>query len=141
MAGVRLSRNRLNGQRRRTAAGRPLERRSTLYFRSMIRLGNSARFTPHEIDEFRQFGLDMGHVKHQTDIEQALSRWAHILADERFDLLEKIAFELAKANGAKLPAKFRVLMQVRPHARQQNNIETRREWPDAGHQLPSADAN
>jgi hypothetical protein len=82
----------------------------------MIRLGNSVRFTPQEVDEFRQVGLDMGNVKHQKDIEQELSRWAHILADERFDLLEKIALELAKANGTKLPAKFRVVMQVRRHA-------------------------
>ena len=82
----------------------------------MIRLGNSVRFTPQEVDEFRQVGLDMGNVKHQKDIEQELSRWAHILADERFDLLEKIALELAKANGTKLPTKFRVVMQVRRHA-------------------------
>ena len=82
----------------------------------MIRLGNSARFTPHEVDEFRQVGLNMGSVKHQKDIEQELSRWAHVLADERFDLLEKIALELARANGAKLPAEFRVGMQVLRHA-------------------------
>ena len=82
----------------------------------MIRLGNSARFTPHEVDEFRQVGLDMASVKHQKDIERELSRWAHVLADERFDLLEKIALELAKAKGAKAPAKFRVVMQVRRQA-------------------------
>ena len=81
----------------------------------MIRLGNSARFTPHEVDELRRVGLDMGNVKHPKDIEQELSRWAHILADERFDLLEKIALELAKANGAKLPAKLRVVTQARRH--------------------------
>ena len=80
----------------------------------MIRLGDSARFTPHEVDEFRRVGLDMGNVKHERDIEQELSRWAHILADERFDLLEKIALELAKANGA--TAEFRVGMQVLRHA-------------------------
>ena len=82
----------------------------------MIRLGDSARFTPHEVDEFRRVGLDMGNVKHERDIEQELSRWAHVLADERFDLLEKIALELARANGAKLPTKFGVVMQVRRHA-------------------------
>ena len=74
----------------------------------MIRLGNSARFTPHEVDEFRQVGLDMGNVKHQKDIEQELSRWAHIVAEERFDLLEKIALEMAKANGAELPPRLSV---------------------------------
>jgi hypothetical protein len=70
----------------------------------MIRLGNSTRFTRHEVDEFRQVGLDMGNVKHQEDIEQELSRWAHILADERFDLLEKVALEMAKAKGNYLPS-------------------------------------
>lgn len=74
----------------------------------MIRLGNSARFAPHEIDEFRQVGLDMSNVKDQQGIEQELTRWAHILADERFDLLEKIALEMAKANAAKLPPKLSV---------------------------------
>jgi len=82
----------------------------------MIRLGNSTRFTRHEVDEFRQVGLDMGNVNHQEDIEQELSRWAHILADERFDLLEKVALEMAKAKGAKLPAKLRVVMQARRDA-------------------------
>ena len=75
----------------------------------MIRRGNSARFTPHEVDEFRQVGLDMSNVKHQKDIEQELSRWTHILADERLDLLEKIALEMAKAAGAKLPPKLTVI--------------------------------
>ncbi len=79
----------------------------------MIRLGDSARFTPHEVGQFRQVGLDMRNVKHQKDIEQELSRGLTSLADERFDLLEKIALELAKANGAKLPAKLRVVMQAR----------------------------
>jgi hypothetical protein len=55
-------------------------------------------------------------VKRQEDIEQELSRWAHILAEERLDLLEKIAFEMAKANGAKLPARLRVVMEARHHA-------------------------
>jgi hypothetical protein len=35
-----------------------------------------------EADEFREFGLDMGSVKHQKDVEQQSSRRAHILADE-----------------------------------------------------------
>jgi hypothetical protein len=77
----------------------------------MIRLGNSARFTPHEVDELRQVGLDMGDVKHQKDIEQELSRWAHILANERFDLLEKVALEMANASGVKLPPKLNALCE------------------------------
>jgi hypothetical protein len=75
----------------------------------MIRLGNAARFTPTELEEFRQIGLDLGDVRHQDDIEQEVSRWAHTLADERFDLLEKIASVMAKAKGEKLPPKLNVV--------------------------------
>jgi hypothetical protein len=56
-------------------------------------------------------GLDLGDVRHQNDIEQEVSRWAHTLADERFELLEKIAAEMAKVKGVKLPRKLRI---VRP---------------------------
>jgi hypothetical protein len=72
----------------------------------MIRLGSSVHFTPHEADELRKVGLDISNVKHQQDIEQELRRWAHILADERFDLLEKIALEMAKAKGVRFPPKL-----------------------------------
>jgi hypothetical protein len=34
-------------------------------------------------------------------------------ADKRFDLLEKIALELVKSNGAKLPPKRSVVMPAR----------------------------
>jgi len=75
----------------------------------MIRSGNSARFTPTEVEEFRQIGLDLGDVRHQKDIEREVSRWAHTLADERFALLEKIASAMAKAKGVKLPPKLNVV--------------------------------
>ena len=88
----------------------------------MIRLGNSARFTPHEVEEFRQVGLDMGNVKDQKDIEQELSRWAHILANERFDLLEKIALEMANVSGAKLPPKLSALCEETEIKRAPNSV-------------------
>ena len=75
----------------------------------MIRSGKSARFTPREVEDFRQVGLDLGEVRRQDDIEQEVSRWAHTLADERFDLLEKIAAAMAKAKGVKLPPKLNVV--------------------------------
>jgi hypothetical protein len=78
----------------------------------MIRLGNSARFTSHEVDEFRKVGLDVGNVMHQKDIEQEVSRWAHTLADERFDLLEKIASAMAKSKGVNLPPKLSVCRET-----------------------------
>jgi len=75
----------------------------------MIRSGNLARFTPTEVEEFRQIGLDLDGAKRQSDIEQEVSRWAHTLADERFDLLEKIAAAMAKAKGVQLPPRLNVV--------------------------------
>jgi hypothetical protein len=75
----------------------------------MIRSGNAARFTPTEVEEYRQIGLDLGGVRHQDDIEQEVSRWAHTIAVERFDLLEKIAAAMATAKGVQLLPKFTVV--------------------------------
>jgi hypothetical protein len=80
----------------------------------MIRSGISARFTPPEVEEFRQIGLHFGDVKHQGDIEQEVSRWAYTLAVERFDLLEKIASAMAKVKGVKLPLSSLSCLQVLP---------------------------
>jgi hypothetical protein len=74
----------------------------------MIRSDNSTRFTPHEIDVFRQVGLDMADVKRQTDIHTEVTRWADALAYERFGLLEQIVVEMAKAKGVKFPPKLSV---------------------------------
>lgn len=70
---------------------------------AMIRSGNSIRFTPNETDEFRQVGLDMADIKCQNDLDAEVTRWAYTLAYERFDLLERIAAEMAKAKGVNLP--------------------------------------
>jgi hypothetical protein len=75
----------------------------------MIRSSSLARFTPTEVEELRQIGLDLCKVRCQDDIEQEVSRWANTLADERFDLLEKIASEMAKAKGVQLPRKLRAV--------------------------------
>jgi hypothetical protein len=72
----------------------------------MISSGNSTRFTPHEVSELRQVGLDLADVECQDDLDKELTRWAHTLAGERFDLLEQIAAEMAKAKGVKLPPKL-----------------------------------
>ncbi len=74
----------------------------------MIRWGNSTRFTPHEVSELRQVGLDLADVKCQNDLDAELTRWAHTIAYERFGLLEQIAAEMAKAKGVKLPPKLGV---------------------------------
>ena len=65
----------------------------------MIRYGGSIRFTSHELDEFRDIGLDLSDAKDQATLEQELSRWAHLIARERPDLLGKIADAMARAKG------------------------------------------
>ncbi|HQV14290.1 MAG TPA: hypothetical protein PK620_05200 [Denitromonas sp.] len=72
----------------------------------MLRAGNALRFTPDEIEDFRKLGLDFDGARTRDDIEQALTQWAATLNDERPDLLEKIAVELAKAKGIPLPARL-----------------------------------
>lgn len=74
----------------------------------MIRSGSSTRFTSHEVSELRQVGLDLANVKCQDDLDAELTRWTHTLADERFDLLEQIAVEMATAKGMTLPPKLSV---------------------------------
>lgn len=72
----------------------------------MLRAGNALRFTPDEIEGFRELGLDFEGAQTQDDIEQALAQWTDTLNDERPTLLEKIAVELAKAKGIPLPARL-----------------------------------
>ena len=72
----------------------------------MLRAGDALRFTPDEIEDFRKLGLDFDGARTQNDLDQALARWADTLNDERPDLLEKIAAELAKARGIPLPARL-----------------------------------
>jgi len=72
----------------------------------MLRAGNALRFTPDEIEDFRKLGLDFDGARTPDDFEQVLSHWANTLNDERPNLLEKIAVELAKAKGIQLPARL-----------------------------------
>ncbi len=72
----------------------------------MLRAGDALRFTPDEIEDFRKLGLDFDGARTQDDLDQALARWADTLNDERPDLLEKIAAEMAKARGIPLPARL-----------------------------------
>ena len=72
----------------------------------MFRAGSTLRFTPEEIETYEKLGLDFDGARTQDDIEQVLARWADTLNDERPDLLEKIAAEMAKARGITLPARL-----------------------------------
>ena len=82
----------------------------------MLRAGESLRFTPDEVDEFRSLGLDFEGVRTQDDIEQALTAWAGTLADERPDLLDKIVSEMAKVKGVKPPARLTTVVSGAPSA-------------------------
>lgn len=73
----------------------------------MLRAGDSIRFTPQEIEEFRLLGLDFLGVRTQDGLEQALVGWTDALAQERPDLLEKIALEMAREKGVKPPAQLK----------------------------------
>ena len=72
----------------------------------MLRAGDTLRFTPDEIEDYRKLGLDFDGAQTQGDVEQALTRWVGTLNDERPDLLEKIATEMGKARGFPLPARL-----------------------------------
>lgn len=72
----------------------------------MLRAGHSLRFTPTEIEELRRVGLDVDGTRTQDDLDQALAQWAGTLAEERPQLLDKIASALAQAKGASLPARL-----------------------------------
>ena len=76
----------------------------------MLRAGDTPRFTPDEIEGLRKLGLDFDGARTQGDVYQVLARWADTWNDERPDLLDKIAAELARPKGVHLPAR---LTQVR----------------------------
>ena len=72
----------------------------------MIRAGHNLRFTPDDIEGFRKLGHDFDGARTQDDVEQVLTRWADTLTDKRPDLLDKIAAELARTKGVRLPARL-----------------------------------
>ena len=72
----------------------------------MLRAGHSLRFTPAETDELRKLGIGVGGARTQDDLDQALAQWAGTLAEERPELLEKIAAAMAQANDTSLPVRL-----------------------------------
>lgn len=75
----------------------------------MLRAGKALRFTPREVEGFRQVGLDFEGARTQDDIDEALGRWTRTLADERPDLLDRIAGAMADALWVKLPPRLSVV--------------------------------
>ena len=78
----------------------------------MLRAGSSIRFTPQEVDDFRSLGIDLHGVRTQDGLEQSLAAWANVLSQDRPDLLEKIALEMARQRGVKPPVKLLVQLQA-----------------------------
>ena len=66
----------------------------------MLRAGNALRFVPRDIELLLSLDLNFTQAKNGDDIGQALGRWTQTLADERPDLLDKIALDVAKVTGA-----------------------------------------
>lgn len=82
----------------------------------MLRAGKTLRFTPGEIERYRFLGLDFAGARTRDDIEQALGRWTQTLADERSDLLDKIALEMAKVKGVRPPPMVGLVASAVPFA-------------------------
>ena len=75
----------------------------------MLHTDDSLRFTPAEVEEFRSLGIDFDGVRTQADVEAALATWTNVLGEERPDLLEKIALEMARAKGVLPPPRLKVV--------------------------------
>ena len=75
----------------------------------MIRSGKSIRFTDPEVNEYQRIGIDFSDAKTPGAVASEITRWVLTLADERPDLLEKIASEIAELKGVKLPPKLSVV--------------------------------
>lgn len=72
----------------------------------MLRSGNSLRFTAREIEEHHGLGVDLTCVKTLGDFADALVPWIEALGEVRPDLLDKLAQDLARAKGVKLPPRL-----------------------------------
>ena len=75
----------------------------------MLRTGDSLRFTPAEVEDFRKLGIDFDGVRTQADVEAAMATWTNVLGEERPDLLEKIAVEMARAKWVLPPPRLTVV--------------------------------
>jgi hypothetical protein len=75
----------------------------------MLRSGKAIRFTAKEIETNQKIGLDLRGVKSPDDFGNAIIPWIDALGEVRPDLLDRFAQELAKAKGAKLPARLSVV--------------------------------
>jgi hypothetical protein len=70
----------------------------------MIQSGDQIRFTAAEIEEGHRLGLDLSCVRTSADFSTQLVGWVEAMSVLRFDVVEKMALELAKRKGVRLPA-------------------------------------
>lgn len=75
----------------------------------MIKSGKYVRFEPEEIAEGRQLGLDLSRVRTMADFSDEVIALVRALEVDRPALLHKLAQELAKETGIRLPAQLRVV--------------------------------
>jgi hypothetical protein len=69
----------------------------------MIQPGDQIRFTATEIEEGYRLGLDLSGVRTSADLSAQLVGWIEAMSILRFEVVEKLALELAKLKGISLP--------------------------------------
>lgn len=75
----------------------------------MIRSDSSLRFSPNEVEAYKAAGVDVSYVRTETELGHAIEDWAVTLSEEHPSLLEKIATEMARMRGKKLPPKLAIV--------------------------------
>jgi hypothetical protein len=88
------------------AEGARLALSKLLLATKMLRSGNQIRFTPKEIEEGLDHGVDLSQVTTQAGYSEEVIRLITTLEHDRPDLLETIAKALAQKTGVKLPPKL-----------------------------------
>ena len=69
----------------------------------MIQSGDQIRFTATEIEEGGSLGLDISGVHTSTELSAQLVDWIEAMSVLRFEVVEKMARELARQKGVSLP--------------------------------------
>lgn len=69
----------------------------------MIQSGDQIRFTAAEIEEGISLGLDLAGVHTSAELSAQLVDWIEAMSVLRFEVVEKMARELARQKGVSLP--------------------------------------
>lgn len=75
----------------------------------MLMSGKHIRFTEREVAEARKIGLDLSAVSSEEKFAAAVVHLIETLASDQPHLLEKLAKEIAKVTGRKLPSKLTLI--------------------------------